>query len=272
MQIARALNLASRNLARSSSSKAPAILPNKGTPPRYTLASLRSFPSLEPHTLIPVPTSVFNAPLRRDILWRAVVYENDNKRVGSSNPPTRSTNGYSRRKLAPQKGTGRARVGDGNSPTRHNGAIAHGGRAPNNFKTDLPKKIYHQAFNVALSYQYRKNHIFVIGNRECLTTKNELDLDVLDIPAAKDMEDNTPLFEKFLTEYDLLKKKLLFITNEPREGLFASTERFEDKVNIVQKEFVDVNDILKADRIFIELEALEYLAVVFAPEPPILNQ
>lgn len=237
-------------------------LPNAALPPRYTLATVRSFPSLEPMTFAPIPISVFDAPLRRDLLWRAVVYENDNKRVGSSNPPGRSDVGYSRRKILPQKGSGMARAGDANSPIRHNGGRALARTAPNDYSTDLPKKVYSLAFNNALSHQYRNGHVYVIGGENGLSQVDEKDLNELEVlPTSSESQDGDIVFEKFLNEYNLAGKKLLFIIDEPRAGLFAATERFQDKVNIVQKEFVDVNDLLKAHRIFIELEALEYLAV-----------
>ncbi|QLL30771.1 hypothetical protein HG536_0A05860 [Torulaspora globosa] len=241
---------------------AETALPNAAAPPRYTLATVRAFPSLEPLTFAPVPASVLAAPLRRDILWRAVVYENDNKRVGSSNPPGRSENGYSRRKLLPQKGSGRARAGDANSPTRHNGARALARTAPNDYSTILPSKIYSQAITNALSHQYRSGNLFVIGGANTLSQTNELDLNELEIvPTSPDSPSGDIVFERFLEEYDLIKKKLLFIVSEPRETLMQHTERFKDTVDIVQQELVDVNDLLKAKKIFIELEALEYLTV-----------
>lgn len=213
-------------------------------------------------TFAPVPTSVLDAPLRRDLLWRAVIYENDSKRVGSSNPPGRSDVGYSRRKILPQKGSGMARAGDANSPIRHNGGRALARTAPNDYTTALPKKAYSLAFNNALSHQYRNGNVFVIGAGNGISATSETDLNELEIvPISESSENGDIVFEKFLSEYDLKNRKLLFIINEPRPGLFAFTEKFKDKVNIVQKEFVDVNDLLKAHRIFIELEALEYLAV-----------
>lgn len=237
-------------------------LPNAAIPPKYTLTTVRSFPSLEPLTFAPVPSSILAAPLRRDLLWRAVVYENDNKRVGSSNPPSRSENGYSRRKLLPQKGSGRARAGDANSPTRHNGARALARSAPNDYTTALPSKIYSAAFRNALSYQYKQGNFFVIGGQNLLEDTNELDLNELEIlPSDTTSNDGALLFRKFLKEHNLEGKKLLFITSEPREGLLKYTEEFKDTVDIVQQEFLDINDLLKAHRIFIELEALEYLAV-----------
>lgn len=237
-------------------------LPNACPPPKYTLATVRAFPSLEPLTFAPVPTSVLDAPLRRDLIWRAVVYENDNKRVGASNPPGRSDVGYSRKKILPQKGSGMARAGDANSPIRHNGGRSLARTAPNDYTTDLPKKIYSLAFNNALSYQYRNGNVFVVGSGDSVSPTNALDLNDLEVlPTSQDSQDGEIVFEKFLEYHNLNGKKLLFVINEPRVGLFEFSEKFKAKVNIVQKEFVNVNDILKAQRIFIELEALEFLAI-----------
>lgn len=239
-------------------------MPNAVSPPDYTLVTARLFPSLEPITFVPVPTSILNAPLRRDLLWRAVVYENDYKRVGSSNPPGRSENGYSRRKLLPQKGSGMARAGDANSPIRWKGGRALARTAPNNYKTKLPTKIYSLAFNNALSYQYKQGNLFIIGGENTSLNNNGLDLNKLEICLTDKELDGNIIFERFLKEFNLEKKKLLFITNEQRPSLFTYSEKFNDTVNIVQKEFVDVNDLLKAHRIFVELKALEYLAVIHA--------
>lgn len=95
-----------------------------------------------------------------------------------------------------------------------------------------------------------------------LEDTNELDLNELEIlPTNPESNDGELVFRKFLKEHNLQGKKLLFITSEPREGLLQYTEKFEDTVDIVQQEFVDVNDLLKARKVFIELEALEYLSV-----------
>ncbi|KAK5779171.1 hypothetical protein RI543_003056 [Arxiozyma heterogenica] len=239
-------------------------LPNVQTPPKYTLVSLKSFPSLEPTTCIPVSTSILGVPLRRDILWRAVVYENDNRRVGASNPPGRSDNGYSRRKLRPQKGTGHARVGDANSPTRHKGGRALARNAPNDYSTELPKKIYSLAINTALSYQYKKGHLNVIGG-DTITEQptNSSDLSILDIIKQEDksFEYHTHIIKKFIAQHNYQDKRLLFITHDIRNNLLRFTEQYQDKIDIIDWEGIEVNDILKASRIFIELGALKSLAL-----------
>ena len=78
---------------------------NISKPPSYTLAQLRSFPSLEPTKFLPLPTTFFNteSPLRRDILWSSVVYEADKSRIGSNYVVLKSDSPYSNRKLRRQK-------------------------------------------------------------------------------------------------------------------------------------------------------------------------
>ncbi|KAK6201707.1 ribosomal protein L4 domain-containing protein [Scheffersomyces amazonensis] len=233
-------------------SKTPSF--NIASPPKYTLASLRSFPSLEPHTFIPLPNDFLNAPSRRDFLWSAVVFEADRARVGSGNAPTRSDKPFSNRKLRPQKGSGRARLGDANSPHMDNGLKAHGIKAPHDWSTELPSKLYSKAFQTAFSEQYKNGKLFIIGKDQTKETAiNENDTDILefeyDYPSAT---------EQFVEAHELEKLNLLFITNDQRTNLLNSTEAIGKKASVIIKEEVEVRDILRANRIYIELPALQW--------------
>ncbi|CAL9737792.1 large ribosomal subunit protein uL4m [Monosporozyma servazzii] len=237
----------------------PTVLPNVQTPPKYTLVSLKQFPSLEPTTCVPISTSILGVPLRRDILWRAVVFENDNRRVGASNPPGRSDNGYSRKKIRPQKGSGHARVGDANSPTRHNGGRAMARNAPNDYTTELPSKLYSLAMNTALSYQYRRGNLNVIGG----DIDSKTDLGILDIVKQQDktFKYHNSIVQKFLKANQLESKRLLFITKDSRQNLIKFTEPNKGKIDVIQWQGVQINDILKASRVFIEWDALKSLSL-----------
>lgn len=218
-------------------------------PPKYTLGSLRSFPSLEPQSFIPLPCEFFEAPLRRDFLWSAVVYEADKARVGSGYVITKGDKLFSNRKLHPQKGTGRARTGDANSPIRDNGIKAHGIKAPHDWSTKLPNKIYAKAFQTAISDQYKNGKLFIVGGEPI----NEYDSSVLDFkygfPEAT---------KQFVENHDLENLSLLFITDGQRDNLLKSTEYIGKKADVLVKEAVEVRDILKANRIYIELPALQW--------------
>lgn len=253
------------NISRSLAT-ATKVLPNGQAPPPYTLATLRAFPSLEPVTCIPVSTNILGVPLRRDILWRAVVQENDNRRVGASNPPGRSENGYSRHKILPQKGSGNARVGDANSPTRHKGARALARHAPNDYTTLLPNKVHSLAYRTALSHQYKQGNLFIIGDSNGSVPLNETDSDKLDIQVSDGTVKpnfSSVLFKKFMSEHNLEGKRLLFVTSETRPGLLKYTDMYKQKVDVIEQDGVEVNDLLKASKIFIEEAAFKHLAEKF---------
>ncbi|GME92272.1 hypothetical protein B5S31_g5322 [[Candida] boidinii] len=244
------------------------ILPNATIPPNYVLTTLRSFPSLEPHSIFPVHSKLFNLPLRRDILWSAVVMELDNRRVGSSNPPGRSDHKFSRHKLFKQKGTGRARVGDANSPIRWRGAYALARTAPNDFSTTLPSKLYRLAYRIALSDYYKNNKLFIIGEE----MKNNEDQNKIKNIMTNKLNDSFNLeitntdsihsLFKFNKIHNFKDLNLLFIPNnyDNCENLIKIIEKFGKKANIIRKEDIQIRDILKANRIFMEKDALLYFA------------
>ncbi|KAK7679275.1 hypothetical protein QCA50_017662 [Cerrena zonata] len=212
-------------------------------PPKFTLASLRTFPSLEPHTFVPVPAKFLDHPLRRDFLWSAVVFEADRARVGS--------------------GSGRARVGDANSPSRDNPIKAHGIKAGHDWSTKLPRKVYHKAFQTALSEQYRQGKLFIIGESEELNKEQASETDKTILDFDYDYEYAT---EKFVETHDLNKLQLLFITDNQRINLVKSTELISEKADVLVKEAVEVRDILKANRVYIEAPALQWFISKYGTE------
>jgi len=222
---------------------------NIAQPPKYTLASLRSFPSLEPQSFIPLPAKFFDSPLRRDFLWQSVVYEADKARVGSGFVPTKGDKPFSNRKLLPQKGSGKARTGDANSPIRDNGLKPFGIKANHDWSTKLPSKIYSKGFQHALADQYRAGRLFIIGGN----ATNEFDDAIIDF-----RYENQETSKQFVENHDLNSLNLLFITDSQRDNLLNSTEYMGEKASVLIKEAVEVRDILKANRIYIELPALQW--------------
>ncbi|ANZ75769.1 BA75_02363T0 [Komagataella pastoris] len=230
--------------------------------PTYLLSTVRSFPSLEPHTVLPISTEFLNSPLRRDLLWKAVVMELDNIRVGASNPPGRGEHKFSRKKLRPQKGSGRARVGDANSPTRHNGARALARTAPNDFSTEIPFKVYARAYRIALSSFYNKGHLHIIGGCSSLISFHQGDQNILEIST-----DKKEALEIFRTIHNLKGLNILFISdslNSSQNLNKAIRALNDDQVSLMDKENVEVRHLLRANRVFIEQTALQFFAKEFA--------
>ncbi|ODV59820.1 mitochondrial 54S ribosomal protein uL4m [Ascoidea rubescens DSM 1968] len=229
-------------------------------PPRYVLASLRSFPSLEPKSFISVNWKLLAQPLRRDILWKAVVMEANCARVGASNPPSRSQMGYSGRKLHAQKGTGRARVGDKGSPIRLEGGRAHARNAPNDYSTKLPFKVYTLAYRVALSHQYKTGNLFIVGlDKESKADKNlQSPSRENEVEVCEFLTNDQLAADNFVEAHDFKLRNVLFIVNEERPNLTKAFESYK-KFKVIEYAKVDVRDLLKANRVIIEFSALTNL-------------
>lgn len=195
------------------------------------------------------PSKFLDHPLRRDLLWSAVVYEADCARVGSGYVPTKADSPFSNRKLRQQKGTGRARVGDANSPTRDNGLKAHGIKAPHDWSTKLPAKVYSRAFQTALSDQYRHGRLFVIGGENV----SELEYGCADFKYECPEQ-----MHRFIKHHDFERLNLLFIVDGQRERLINATADMGKKCDVIGKEAVEVRDILRANRIFVEESAMNW--------------
>ncbi|ODQ65310.1 ribosomal protein L4 [Nadsonia fulvescens var. elongata DSM 6958] len=235
----------------STSAAVSTLLPRQGNLPSHVLTTLKTFPHLEPVAVQPISSSVLSLPTRRDILWRAVVHEADCQRAGSSNPPGRSQKGYSRKKLRPQKGTGKARMGDRGSPTRHDGGYAHArNAATNNFATDLPEKLYAKAFLTALSSMYREGKLIVVkGDSIGFKSSHERAM------------------ELFVKEHGFEGLRLGFVVadvwGQDKENLFELADKTKESVDVYSADEVDIRDILRPSRLIIEEDALREIVEIY---------
>ena len=149
----------------------------------------------------------------------------------------------STRKIRPQKGTGRARLGDKKSPMLRGGGVAFGPK-PRDFSTRLPRKMYDQAWRTALSYRYRKGELIIVDE-------------------SLEIEDPSPRYAKEIfaahgwgNEHG---RSLLVTEGEPeeRECLFKAMDGMGEDGRALYWEDVDVKDLLELGRIVVERGALE---------------
>jgi large subunit ribosomal protein L4 len=213
--------------------------PVKPIEEQAVLATIHQFPSLEPLRFETYPANHLYLPTRRDILHRAVVYEGDSTRLGTASTKDRHEVRGSARKIRPQKGSGRARLGDKKSPMLRGGGVAFGPK-PRNFATELPQKVYDLAWRTALSYRFRKGELIIVDNAM-----------EIEAPSTRLLNDIFKYHEKVRG-----KGRNLMVTLEERPLLEDALEQMGRSGQALTWEEVDVKDLLELSRIMIERDAL----------------
>ncbi|KAI9816787.1 MAG: 54S ribosomal protein, mitochondrial [Pycnora praestabilis] len=202
--------------------------------------TIYKFPTMEPLRFESYPSTHLHLPLRRDILHRAVIYEGDATRQGTASTKWRSDVHGSNRKVRPQKGTGRARLGNKKSPMLRGGGVAFGPH-PRDFSTGLPKKIYDLAWRTALSYRYRKGELIVV--------EDGMDIEFPKTRYIKQIFDTN--------HWGNSDGRSLFIAGTFRKNLFRAVRHAEEDGKVLMEKDVDVKDLLELGRIVIEKRALD---------------
>ncbi|WAO92498.1 Hypothetical protein NCS54_01001100 [Fusarium falciforme] len=258
-----------RSMATEVSSTDASAVPKSGDTPQGILESWRpistvpltihSFPSLEPTALEQWSVNHLYLPLRRDILHLAVVYEGDNTRQGTASSKNRWEVNGSHRKMRPQKGTGRARLGTKQSPLLRGGGKVFGPK-PRDFGTGLNRKVYDKAWRTALSYRYRKGDLIVCEDGMDLALPTDFEL-----LAGKYLKDG--MKETYLKKYmtgmlgnlglGRASGRTLFVTGNRREALFEAMEQVPWEGRALDLEDVDVKDLLETGKVVLERSVLK---------------
>ena len=221
---------------------------SRGSSPALTkaapsaLTTIYSFPAMEPLRFEQYPSNHLRLPLRRDILHRAVIFEADKTRQGTASTKWRSDIHGSHRKIRPQKGTGRARLGDKTSPMLRGGGVAFGPK-PRDFATDLPRKMYDLAWRTALSHRYQRGELII--------TENGIDIDH---PKTRFVKQ---IFAK--NDWGNPHGRSLVITESFRKNLFFALNQAGEDGRVLEGNDVDVKDLLELGRIIIEKAALDQM-------------
>ncbi|KAG4283127.1 hypothetical protein FPRO06_09800 [Fusarium proliferatum] len=221
--------------------------------------TVHAFPSLEPTSLERWDVNHLYLPLRRDLLHLAVVYEGDNTRQGTASSKTRYDVHGSHRKMRPQKGTGRARMGTKQSPVNRGGGKTFGPH-PRDFGTSLTRKVYDKAWRTALSYRYRQGDLIVCEDGRDLVLPTDYEL-----VAGKYLKDG--LKEAYLKRYmtgvlgnlglGRASGRTLFVTGNRREALFGAMEQLPWEGRALDLQDVDVKDLLETGKVVLERSVLK---------------
>ncbi|KIY71014.1 ribosomal protein L4 [Cylindrobasidium torrendii FP15055 ss-10] len=199
-------------------------------------------------TVVALNPTVFGEALRRDILHLCIVQYRDGLRQGSANTKTRGEVAGSGRKIRPQKGSGRARLGDAQSPMLRGGGVAFGPK-PRDFSTKLPRKVIDMGMRVALSQKVKESALGVMHHMDW------------SVPKTKSMVARLEAMQLTNT---------LFVTGQeevpaPLSRAMANIAH----VDVISVYDLNIHDVLTWERVVLDAKAVEYLEETLARRPAV---
>lgn len=128
--------------------------------PTLVYSSLTSF---TPVAITTLPGRLFAAPVRRDLVHRAVHWQLACRRAGTALTKSRSLVSGTSAKSRPQKGSGRARAGARTSPVFRGGGVAHGPKAEKKWAYTLPFNVRRSALRSVLTNKWDAGKLWVVS-------------------------------------------------------------------------------------------------------------
>jgi len=175
-----------------------------------------------------------------NLVHRLLLLQQSNARVALAHTKTRGERQGSTRKIYPQKGTGRARMGSNRSPIRRKGGVAMGPRNDRNFTTSLNKKERRKALFTLLSSKAAEGKVSVLGAFKGSKTS--------DLAAFADKA--------------LAGAKALIVVTKAQAELYNAARNLP-QVKVVYANYLNPQDLLKYAGVVFTQEALAELPVIF---------
>jgi large subunit ribosomal protein L4 len=184
-----------------------------------------------------LPTQVFEAPIRPDLIQQLVVAQLAARRSGSAATKNRALVSGGGAKPWRQKGTGRARQGSIRSPQWEKGGVVFGPQ-PRSYAQRLPKKVRKAALRSVLSLRNKEGRVKVV--------------DRFDLPEAKTKRVVERL--KQLEIYDVL------IVTRERDSELERASRNLPRVRVLPVRGLNPFDVLARSHLLLVGDAPEAIA------------
>jgi large subunit ribosomal protein L4 len=110
---------------------------------------------------VELPAAIFQAPVRKDLMHQALVYQQANARLGTHKTKGRSEVRGGGRKPWRQKGTGRARQGSTRAAQWRGGGKVHT-PVPRDYSLRMPRQMRRAALRSALSAKFSEKALVVV--------------------------------------------------------------------------------------------------------------
>ncbi|MGH2521567.1 MAG: 50S ribosomal protein L4 [Anaerolineales bacterium] len=187
---------------------------------------------------VELPSSIFEAPINKDLMHQALMRQLANARLGTHSTKGRSEVSGGGRKPWKQKGTGRARQGSRRAPQWRGGGKVHTPK-PRDYTQDMPRKMRRAALRAALSVKAADQEIVVVDDLTIETPKTATMAKTLATLAG---ENNSVLV-------------LLPARNEPVERSIRNLPA----AKYLRANYLNIRDLLSYDRVLMPLGALDVI-------------
>ncbi|MFR0367854.1 50S ribosomal protein L4 [Candidatus Phytoplasma palmae] len=186
---------------------------------------------------------VFGMKPNKQVLYDVVNSQRAAIRQGTHSTKNRSAVRGGGRKPYPQKGTGNARHGTIRSPLWRGGGVVFGPK-PRQYSLKVNSKVKKIALNSAFSWQFEQGNLIIIDSFK------------FENPKTKE-------FFNFLKKLNLMKNnRVLIIVKELNDNLLFSTNNLSG-VTVESVQHVSVYQLLKAKKIIISKESINFFEKVF---------
>ena len=187
---------------------------------------------------IDLPADIFEVEINMGLMHQAYVRQMANARLGTHKVKRRGEVNRTSAKWYRQKGTGRARHGSRDA-TQFVGGGRPKGPVPHKYTKAMPRKMRQQAIRCALTVLLRDNQlVFVDGLK-------------LDAPKTKDMR-------QILDAVAGKGSKTLVLVTHGQDNVVNSIHNL-DRAHVIQVNYLNLRDLLQADRVVVPLDALEVI-------------
>lgn len=189
---------------------------------------------------IELPASIFEAPIKKDLMHQAYVRQMANARLGTHETQTRADVAGGGKKPWRQKGTGRARQGSSRAPHWKGGGNAHSPH-PHSYELAMPRQMRRAALRSALSARAADNGILV--------------LDSMVLPEPK-----TRLMAQALNTLVGDSSALILVPEKAGdfEGVVRATNNLPD-AKILHASYINIRDLLSFGKIILPVATLDVL-------------
>lgn len=139
----------------------------------------QSFERMIPTEVLSLPGSIFNAPIRPDLVHRVVTWQLAKRRAGTHKAKNRSEVSGSGRKIRPQKGSGKSRQGDRKSPIFRGGGRAHG-PVPRDYSYPLQANVRRNALRSVLTSKLINGQLWIVESAAIADSKTKVVVQCMD--------------------------------------------------------------------------------------------